>query len=109
MKTPPVMTPNKDILAGWLRAMISVMPRGGKAQAAAQLSITPSGLSKLLNVPERSFDEKTLRAFSWMMTSKAERFPESEFPVISSTQVGDFLIEMRRDNATGAEFPVWRR
>ena len=98
---------NKDSLAKWLRAMVSAMPHGGKRKAAEMLGISPSGLSKILSNPERSFDEKTLRAVAWLTTSKAERYSIDEFPIIRTVQIDGLTIEARQ-LPDGGEFITWR-
>lgn len=98
---------NKDSLAKWLRAMVSAMPHGGKRKAAETLGISPSGLSKILSDPARSFDEKTLRAVAWLTTSKAERYSEEEFPTIRKVTIDGLIIETRK-LPDGGEFVVWR-
>lgn len=91
----------------WVRAMVQAMPHGGKAEAAELLGLSPSGMSKLLNNPERGFDEKTLNAVAWSLNSKAAKWPEDRFPVISRVTVGPIVIEMRKGEH-GNTFPVWR-
>jgi hypothetical protein len=97
---------NSTILVNWLRAMVQAMPHGGKAEAAKMLGITPSGLSKILSNPDRGFDAKTCNALAWSQNSKADRWPESRYPVLSRVTVGPIIIEMRKGEQ-GNEFPVW--
>lgn len=99
---------NSEALVNWLRAMVQAMPHGGKKQAAEMLGISPSGLSKLLSTPERAFDKKTTNAIAWSLNSKAEKWPEADFPVLSRGAVGPIIVEMRRNTKTGGEFPVWK-
>jgi len=99
---------NKHQLAKWLRAMVSALPHGGKRKAAEMLDISPSGLSKLLNDPDRSFDEKTLRAVAWLTTSKSERYNSAEFPVIRELAVDGLVIETRQHPDGITEFITWR-
>lgn len=95
-------------MVNWLRAMVQAMPHGGKKIAADMLGLSASGLSKLLNNPARGFDEKTLNAVAWTQNSKADKWPEDKYPVISRVTVGSMIIEMRRGEAPGIEFPVWK-
>lgn len=98
---------NSETMVYWLRAMVQAMPHGGKKKAAGMLGLTASGLSKLLNNPERGFDEKTLNAVAWVQNSKAEKYPEDRYPVLSRVTIGPILIEMRQ-GAGGEEFPTWK-
>lgn len=100
---------NSAICTHWLRAMVSALPRGGKTLAAKQLDITPSGLSKILNDPERAFDEKTIRLLSWIESSKAEKFDVEQYPIVETIDAGPMLIEVRKNPAAGQDFRVWRK
>lgn len=99
---------DSELLTHWLRAMVTAMPRGGKSIAADMLGITPSGVSKILNVPDRAFDEKTIRALSWVQNSKSERFSAEEYPILKIVQVGPLIIEERK-NPVGGPFFTWRK
>ena len=88
--------------------MVSALPHGGKRKAAETLGITPSGLSKLLNDPDRSFDEKTLRAVAWLTTSKSERYDATQYPIIREAKIDGLVIETRQHPDSGAEFIAWR-
>lgn len=92
------------ILEEWTRAFISARGRGGKAAAAKQLGLTPSGLSHLLERAGQAFDDKTSRVVVWMFTSRAENFPYETYPVVSTQAVGQFLFEFRR----GLDLPTWK-
>lgn len=98
---------NSEVMVKWLNAMVQGMPHGGKKRAAEKLGLTPSGLSKLLNNPQRGFDEKTLNAVAWVEKSKAGRYPEDKFPILNRVQVGPIVVEIRQ-GAGGEEFPVWK-
>lgn len=98
---------NSAHMVYWLRAMVRNMPHGGKKSAAAMLGLTPSGLSKLLNNPERGFDEKTLNAVAWVETSKSSRYNDAEHPVIHTITDGPLEIETRRGK-DGTEFYTWK-
>jgi len=102
---------NKETVRNWLAAMIEAMPHGGRTRVAAMLGISPSGLSKLLNSPERGFDEKTIRCLAWINTSKAERFPYDKYPVIRMHKIGGLILETR-NSANGTpdqEFVTWKK
>lgn len=98
---------NNEALTRWLRAIVTALPHGGKRKAADNLGISQSGLSKLLNAPGRTFDEKTIRAVTWMSTSKAEKYPPEQFPVVRAEAVDGILFETRK-GPTGDEFVTWR-
>lgn len=98
---------NSTHMVYWLRAMVRSMPHGGKKNAATMLGLTPSGLSKLLNNPERGFDEKTLNAVAWVETSKAGRFNDAEYPVVNFVIDGPLIIETRTGK-NGEPFYTWK-
>lgn len=98
---------NSVTMVMWLRAMARNMPHGGKKIAAEKLGLSPSGLSKLLNNPERGFDEKTLNAVAWVELSKSSRFPDKEYPVLNTVIDGPLVIETRKGK-NGEEFFTWK-
>jgi hypothetical protein len=99
---------NAEALRLWLDAIIQALPHGGKQRAAAQLGITPSGLSKLLSRKGRGFDDKTCRCAAWILQSKAEKFSVETFPVVKEIEVNGIVVELRKA-PDGAEFAVWRK
>lgn len=103
----PASHMNSVTMVMWLRAMARNMPHGGKKIAAEKLGLSPSGLSKLLNNPERGFDEKTLNAVAWVELSKSSRFPEADFPVTHTVTDGPLIIETRTGK-DGVEFYTWK-
>lgn len=112
--TPPskptrsLSTVNSETVTLWLRAMVDAMPRGGKTIAAATLGISPPALSKILNRPERAFDEKTIRLLSWIEKSKAQKYDVAQFPVIRTIRVGESMVIEEREQPAGPSFYVWR-
>ena len=96
---------NSSALKLWISGAVKAMGHSGSRQAAEMIGITPSGLSKLLNKPERGFDEKTINCMSWILNSRAENWKHLE--VISSTKVGGYLFEIRRDQS-GEEILTWK-
>lgn len=98
---------NSTHMVYWLRAIVRSMPHGGKKKAAEMLGLTPSGLSKLLNNPERGFDEKTLNAVAWVETSKSSKYNDADCPVVSSVIDGPLVIETRH-NKKGEPFYTWK-
>ncbi len=100
--------PNSSAVTIWLRAMVDVLPRGGKSLAAATLGITPPALSKILNRPERAFDEKTIRLLSWIEKSKAQKYDVVQFPIIRTIKVGTSMVIEEREQPAGPSFYVWR-
>lgn len=101
------MAMNSATITHWLRAMVQAMPHGGKKKAAEMLDISPSGLSKILNDPERSFDEKTLRAVAWVETSKSAKYSEEEYPITATVIAGPIVVETRQGKG-GEEFFTWK-
>ncbi|MDR1190308.1 MAG: hypothetical protein LBK60_01415 [Verrucomicrobiales bacterium] len=89
------------LLLDWVCGMALAMGKGGKAAAAARLGITASGLSHMLHVPGRSFDQKTMNAVAWIQASRNETDTPA---VIERKQVGAQVFELR---ATGEW--TWRR
>ncbi len=106
--TPSKPSTNSQTVTHWLRAMLEVLPRGGKTMAAAALGISPPALSKILNRPERAFDEKTIRLLSWIEKSKAEKYPVDMFPVKRVIRVGESMVIEERDQPAGPNFYCWR-
>lgn len=100
--------PNSAAVTHWLRAMLEVLPRGGKSIAAETLGITPPALSKILNRPERAFDEKTIRLLSWIEKSKAHKYDVAQFPIVEEFRVGNSMIIEKREQPAGPAFYVWR-
>lgn len=98
-------TVSAEALIRWLRAIVSAMPHGGKKRAAEILGVTPSGISKLLNEPDRGFDEKTLRAVAWLLQSKSENYDSKKYPVIRTTIVDGLILETRK--FSGGELVTW--
>ncbi len=101
-------TVNSQTVTLWLRAMLNAMPRGGKTIAAQTLGISPPALSKILNRPERAFDEKTIRLLSWIQKSKAEKYPVEMFPIKRLIRVGESMVIEEREQPAGANFFCWR-
>lgn len=92
----------------WVTTMAQAMKHGGKKMAAGMLGLSPSGFSKLIANPERGFDEKTLRAISWMETSKAHRYPLDKFPRVGEpVTIGPMTVEARQEGEKEI-FYVWR-
>ena len=110
-KTKPSLSeshPNSAAVTHWLRAMVNVLPRGGKSLAAQTLGITPPALSKILNRPERAFDEKTIRLLSWIEKSKAHKYDAVQFPINRTIPVGSSMVIEERQQPAGQNFFVWR-
>lgn len=78
--------------------------RGGLSYVSERLGMSPSAMRKRLKSPTAGFDEPTMRAVLLISQSKAENYPRAK--VLASTQVGAFMIEIRRWK--GEEIPTWR-
>ncbi len=99
---------NSETVTMWLRSMLSVMPRGAKTLASQTLGITPAALSKILNRPERAFDEKTIRLLSWVEKSKSQKYSTELFPVKTTFTIGNSMLVEEREQPGGSNFFTWR-
>jgi hypothetical protein len=89
-------------LVDWVKGMVTVMGWGGKQQAAERLGMTPTAFSKLINVPNRAFDQKTMAVVAWILQSKAELHGDKA--VIESLEIDGVIFEVRAGGIV-----TWRR
>ena len=94
---------NADSLMGWMRDMLRVWPRGGKATFAAELGCKPSNFSHLLL--RGKFCEKTIKAMQAMDKLRSDKFSTEDFPVQSSTTIDGRTFEERK--SPSGSFYTW--
>ena len=69
----PTVSTDELIILNWLKALLEFKGHGAKAQAARDLDISDSVLSKILK-RNSGFDPKTIRLMSLIMSSKDQMY-----------------------------------
>lgn len=83
---------NNDSIVSWLTCITKSLGRGGHTHVAKTLGVSKSHLSKIMK-RKSGFDDKTLRAFAWILSSKDENY--SKYPIEKSHRVGSFIFRTR--------------
>lgn len=83
---------NSDSIVVWIRSITKSLGRGGHTHVAGALGISKSHLSKIMT-RKSGFDDKTLRAMAWILSSKDENY--LKYPIEKEQRVGSFIFRTR--------------
>lgn len=95
---------NNDSIIVWLKCVSKSLGRGGRTNVAKTLGISKSHLSKIITRGS-GFDDKTLRVFSWILSSKDEQY--AQYPVLKEQKINGFVFRTR-ELPTKEKVLTWR-
>lgn len=96
-------------LKALMKALIEAGPRGYQTVIARTIGMADSSISRAINTNRTAFSSCSIAATEFVISYKAENWPDDKYPVIKEeiSKDGKYKIQTKRET-DGSGFLVWK-